>query len=51
VIRALLRFVRLLPARLELEHLRWARREMDPLHSQLPYVVRRINQLERVCHG
>lgn len=51
MIRAFLRFIRLLPARLELAHLEWARGEMDPLHPHLPDVVRRINQLERICRG
>lgn len=26
---------------------RWAREEMNPLHPDLPYVIHRINQLER----
>jgi hypothetical protein len=26
---------------------KWARAEMDPLHPDLPYVIRRINELER----
>jgi hypothetical protein len=47
--RALIVFVRLLPARLELEHLRWARREMNPLHPNLPEVIRRIHVLEERC--
>jgi hypothetical protein len=49
--RALIRLFRLLPARLELEHLRWARREMDPMHRDLPAVIRRIRTLEDRCHA
>lgn len=31
---------------IELEYLKWARREMPPLHPDLPGVVLRINHLE-----
>lgn len=49
MIRTFLAFLRILPARLELEHLRWARREMHPLHPDLPIVIHRINALEDYC--
>lgn len=44
--RVLVRLARALPARLDLEWLRWARKEMGPLHPELPEVVRRIAHLE-----
>lgn len=47
MIRAFVNFVRLMPARLELEHLRWALVEIHPLHTDVPYIVRRINELEK----
>lgn len=46
-LRLLLTFLRALPAALEREHLRWALREIHPLHPDVPFIVRRINQLER----
>jgi len=52
MMRALVRFFRLLPARLDLEWLRWARRELtarNPLHPDLPWIVRRISELEDRC--
>lgn len=52
MIRTVIRFVRILPARLELEHLRWARRHLtrhNPLHPDLPDIVRRIAHLEVSC--
>lgn len=49
--RHLIRFFRLLPARLELEHLRWARKQMGPLHRDLPIVIRRIRTLEDHCRA
>lgn len=41
-----LRLLRLLPVSFELAYLLWARKEMGPLHRDLPEVVRRINELE-----
>ena len=41
-----LRFARALLRELELAYLRWARSEIDPLHSDLSYIVLRINSLE-----
>lgn len=49
MIRAAIRFFRLLPARLELEHLRWASREIHPLHPAVPEIVHRISELEARC--
>ena len=51
MIRAVIHFLRLLPARLELEYMRWARRHLtrhNPMHPDLPDVVRRIAALERI---
>lgn len=47
ILRLLFAFLRALPAALEREHLRWALREIHPLHPDVPFIVRRINQLER----
>lgn len=49
MIRAALAFLRVLPARLELEHLRWASREICPLHRDVPYIALRISELEDFC--
>jgi hypothetical protein len=41
----------MLPARLELEHLKWARSELqerNPQHPDLPDIVRRIHHLENL---
>jgi len=46
VIRAITRAMRLLPAALERLHLEWALREIHPLHPDLPFVVRRLAELE-----
>lgn len=46
MIRAALRFLRLLPARLELEYMRAARRQMPVLHRDIGFVVSRISELE-----
>lgn len=51
MIRAAIHFLRLLPARLELEHLRWAARQIHPLHSDVPYIAHRIAHLEDRCYG
>ena len=51
---AALRFVRMLPARLDLEYLRWARAHLtkhNPQHPDLPGIVLRINHLEEVCRA
>lgn len=47
MIRAIVRTLRLLPAALERLHLQWAIREISPLHPDVPFIVRRINELER----
>lgn len=46
MIRAFVRFVRMLPAAVEREHLRWALREIAPTHPDVPFIVRRIRELE-----
>lgn len=43
----LLRLLRIIPRALEREHLRWAAKEMGPLHPDLPYVIHRIRELEK----
>lgn len=45
--KAILRLLRLLPQALELGHLTWALREIHPLHPDVGYIVRRINELQR----
>lgn len=47
ILGLLLALLRALPAALEREYLRWALREIHPLHRDVPFIVRRINQLER----
>jgi len=42
----LLRLLRVFPAAVERLHLEWALREIDPLHSDVPFIVRRINELK-----
>lgn len=52
--RALITFFRCLPARLDLEWLRWARAELtkhNPMHPELPEIVRRITFLEDEIHA
>ena len=44
---SLLAMLRALPAALEREYLRWALREIHPLHPDVPFIVRRINELEQ----
>ena len=39
--------LRALPAALEREYLRWALREIHPLHPDVPFIAMRINELER----
>lgn len=46
VIRAFVRFCKLLPAALDKAHLQWALSEIDPMHPDLPLIVRRIRELE-----
>ena len=43
---SLLAMLRALPAALEREYLRWALREIHPLHPDVPLIVARIRQLE-----
>lgn len=48
--RWILRFCRMLPAALDLAWLRWARAHLskhDPLHPDLPHIVRRIAELQQ----
>lgn len=49
--RWLLRFLRLLPARLDLEYLRWAQRQIPPFHPDVGYIAHRIALLEERCRG
>lgn len=47
----LLRLLRAAPLALERLHLQWARAELtrrNPMHPDLPQIVLRINELERV---
>lgn len=46
---AMLAILRALPAALEREYLRWALREIHPLHPDVPVIVRRINELDALC--
>ena len=46
MIRALIRYARLLPRALERLHLEWALKEISPLHPDVGFIVRRINELE-----
>ncbi len=41
-----LHFARGLLREIELAYLKWARREIDPLHPDLYHIVHRINLLE-----
>lgn len=41
-----LRFARAVFREIELAYLKWARREIDPLHDDVSYIVLRINTLE-----
>ena len=43
---SLLAMLRAFPAALEVLYLQWALREIDPLHPDVPFIVRRINELE-----
>jgi hypothetical protein len=45
--RFLVRFCRLLPRALDAAHLRWALEEIDPLHRDVPYILRRLSELEQ----
>ncbi len=47
LLRACLTLLRALPAALEREYLRWALREIHPLHPDVPFIAMRINELER----
>jgi hypothetical protein len=46
MIRTLLRALRAMPAALEREHLRWALREIDPMHPDVTYIMTRLAQLQ-----
>lgn len=46
--RALWWLLRALPVAFERVHLQWALREMDPVHPDIPFVVRRLRELD---HG
>jgi hypothetical protein len=46
LIRAVIRLCRLLPAALDRAHLEWARREIDPQHPDVGYILRRIAELK-----
>jgi hypothetical protein len=49
LIRALIRFARLFPKELDRLHLLYARAHLmkhNPLHPDLPLIVRRLNELE-----
>ncbi len=48
MLRALLRVARALPVVMERLHLEWALKEICPLHKDVPYIVRRIHELERM---
>lgn len=45
MIRAVIRLCRLLPAALDRAHLEWARKEIDPMHPDVGYILRRISAL------
>lgn len=50
VARIVARYARMLPAALERLHLQWALYELQrhhPMHADLPWIVNRINELER----
>lgn len=54
MVRALIRYARLLPAALDRAHLEWARRHLskhNPMHPGLPEVLRRLAELGVTCHG
>lgn len=39
-------FLRTLPRAVEAAHLKWALAEVSPLHPDVPYIVRRLHELE-----
>lgn len=47
LLSCLLAMLRFLPAALEREHLKWALREIHPLHPDVPFIVHRLNTLEQ----
>lgn len=51
MIRAFVRFCRLLPAALDRAHLEWALREIDPQHRDVGYILRRLAELRERCHA
>lgn len=46
MIRAIVRLCRCLPAALDRAHLEWASREIDPMHPDVGYILRRIAELK-----
>jgi hypothetical protein len=46
VMRALIRFFRVLPVALERAHLQWAAKEICPLHPDVGYIAHRLRVLE-----
>ena len=44
--RFIVRFARLLPAALDRAHLLWAQREINPMHPDVGYILRRLRALE-----
>jgi hypothetical protein len=48
--RALLRLFRALGPAFERAHLRWAQREIHPMHPDVGYILRRLAELEN-RHG
>jgi hypothetical protein len=44
---SLFALLRALPAALEVLYLKWAMAEIHPLHPDVPFIVQRINELER----
>ena len=44
--RFALRLLRAMPRALERAHLKWAASEMGALHPDLPFVIRRLRELE-----
>lgn len=43
---SLISLLRAIPASLEVLYLKWAMAEINPLHPDVPFIVRRINELE-----
>lgn len=45
MIRFLIRFAKVLPRELDKLHLQWALREIDPMHPDVPLILRRLSEL------